>query len=74
VSTKTTSVPVTTPSPVRDGMTKDCTKFYLMQSGDLCWSMAQNAGITLDQFYAWNPAVGSDCGNLWPDYYYCIGV
>ena len=26
------------------------------------------------EFYEWNPAVGNDCQNLWPDYYYCVGL
>lgn len=42
------SQPITTPSPVRDGMASDCRRFYLMQSGDLCWSMAAAAGITTE--------------------------
>ena len=25
-------------------------------------------------FYKWNPAVGNDCSNMWPGYYYCVGV
>lgn len=40
--------PITTPSPVRDGMKSQCRRFYLMQAGDLCWSMAQSAGITTE--------------------------
>ncbi|KAI8940058.1 hypothetical protein NX059_003777 [Plenodomus lindquistii] len=39
--------PVQTPSPVREGMTKDCVRFYLQQPGDLCWAMASGAGISL---------------------------
>lgn len=39
---------VTTPSPVREGMSSQCRRFYLMQPGDLCWSMAQSAGITTE--------------------------
>ena len=39
---------VTTPSPVRDGMTTSCKKFHLMQSGELCWQMAQDANITVE--------------------------
>ena len=42
--------------------------------GDTCCSMSNDAGITLEQFYAWNPAVGSDCEKLWPGYAYCISV
>ncbi|KAH7140925.1 carbohydrate-binding module family 50 protein [Dactylonectria macrodidyma] len=73
-SETSTEGPVSTPTPVREGMTTECRKFYLQQSGDLCYSMAQDVGITLEEFYEWNPAVGSDCSNLWPDYYYCIGI
>ncbi|KAF2124898.1 carbohydrate-binding module family 50 protein [Dothidotthia symphoricarpi CBS 119687] len=73
-TTTTAPEPVKTPSPVREGMTEDCVRFYLQQPGEFCWAMASGAGISLDRFYEWNPAVGSDCENLWPDYYYCIGV
>ncbi|KAF9693771.1 hypothetical protein EKO04_008566 [Ascochyta lentis] len=73
-STTAAPKPVQTPSPAREGMAKDCVRFYLQQPGDLCWAMANGAGISLAQFYEWNPAAGSDCQNLWPDYYYCIGV
>ncbi|KAF9874971.1 LysM domain-containing protein [Colletotrichum karsti] len=34
----------------------------------------QQYHITLDQFYAWNPAVGTNCENLWKGYAYCVGV
>ncbi|KAF2995260.1 hypothetical protein E8E13_003778 [Curvularia kusanoi] len=73
-TTTTIPTPAQKPSPVREGMSQDCVGFYLQQTGDLGWSMASDAGISLDQFYEWNPAVGSDCQNLWPDYYYCIAV
>jgi hypothetical protein len=29
---------------------------------------------TYSQFYEWNPAVGKNCENLWPEYFYCVGV
>lgn len=47
--TTTTPAPesVQTPSPVREGMTRDCVRFYLQQPGDLCWAMASGAGISL---------------------------
>ena len=41
---------------------------------DTCSSIASDFGITLTEFYAWNPAVGSSCANLWLSYYACIGV
>ncbi|KAK7184907.1 LysM domain-containing protein [Paraphaeosphaeria sporulosa] len=62
-----------TPTPVQSGISKTCKKYYLVKSGDGCYNIAQAAGITLDNFYAWNPAVGNACGSLWPDYYVCIG-
>ncbi|KAF1833739.1 hypothetical protein BDW02DRAFT_598793 [Decorospora gaudefroyi] len=73
-TTTATPRPVQTPSPVREGMTKDCVRFYLQQPGEFCDAIASSAGISSAQFYEWNPAVGSDCRNLWPDYYYCVGV
>jgi hypothetical protein len=42
------SKPVQTPSPVCEGMTKDCVRFYLQQPDDLCWAMASGAGISLE--------------------------
>ncbi|KAI4609218.1 uncharacterized protein J4E87_011072 [Alternaria ethzedia] len=66
--------PVQTPSPVREGMADNCVSFHLQQPDEFCYAMATGAGISLAQFYEWNPAVGNDCQNLWPDYYYCVGV
>ncbi|KAL1880755.1 hypothetical protein Daus18300_001369 [Diaporthe australafricana] len=65
---------VATPTPTQDGMVAGCTAFYLVASGDGCWGVANDHGISLDDFYAWNPAVGTDCGALWPTYYVCVGV
>jgi hypothetical protein len=37
--------------------------------------MAKDNGITLDQFYSWNPAVSKDCvTNFWLGQAYCVGV
>jgi hypothetical protein len=30
--------------------------------------------ITFAQFYAWNPAVGSNCESLWASEAYCVGI
>ncbi|KAK0757035.1 hypothetical protein N5P37_010561 [Trichoderma harzianum] len=35
-------------------------------SDDLCTTFMAEWGITIDQFYAWNPAVGNNCRSLWP--------
>lgn len=71
--TPTTSS-VVTPTPTQDGMTKNCDKFYKVKSGDGCYDIANNNGVTLDDFYSYNPAVGDDCSKLYPDFYVCVGA
>ncbi|KAH7073207.1 LysM domain-containing protein [Paraphoma chrysanthemicola] len=59
------------PAQTQDGIAKNCTKYYVVVGGDGCWAIANANGISLDQFYAWNPAIG-ECANLWPDYAVCV--
>ncbi|KAJ5541919.1 hypothetical protein N7535_004338 [Penicillium sp. DV-2018c] len=73
-TTTTAGNGVATPTPIQTGMVTTCKTFYLVLSGDGCYDIAAAAGVTLDNFYAWNPAVGTDCAGLWPDYYVCVGV
>ncbi|KAI1146243.1 hypothetical protein F4825DRAFT_456675 [Nemania diffusa] len=70
----TTGNGVTTPTPYQTGMVTNCNKFHLVVSGDQCSTVASNAGITLANFYAWNPAVGSTCAYLDLGDYVCIGI
>jgi hypothetical protein len=72
-TTTTTSAPGGTPTPTQAGMTAGCQSFYLVKSGDGCYDIATSHGIALDQFYAYNPAVGNDCSGLWPNYYVRVG-
>lgn len=65
---------VTTPSPVQTGMASDCDAFYYVTSGDGCAAIASKEDIATASFYAWNPAVGTDCADLYLDYYVCVGV
>ncbi|KAI0476852.1 hypothetical protein F4859DRAFT_65195 [Xylaria cf. heliscus] len=65
---------ITTPTPVQTGMVSDCDAFYLVHSGDTCSNIASVEGITLANFYAWNPAVGSSCAGLQASVYVCIGL
>jgi LysM repeat protein len=65
---------VTTPTPFQAGMIGNCTKFHLIVSGDTCSSIATAAGISLSDFYTWNPAVGTTCATLFADNNVCIGV
>lgn len=80
-ASKTTSTPTATssgvaaPSPTQDGIAANCDAYYKTMSGDYCYAISSKFGnFTVDQFEQWNPAVGSDCSQLFVDYYYCIGV
>ncbi|HEY1645206.1 MAG TPA: LysM domain-containing protein, partial [Candidatus Saccharimonadales bacterium] len=65
---------ITTPTPIQSGMVSDCNAFHLVASGDLCQTIATDAGISLTDFYTWNPTVGSGCSSLWLGYYVCTGI
>lgn len=65
---------ISTPMPIQSGLVSNCDDFYLVKSGDICYNIAQTYGITLEQLYAWNPAVGNGCGALWPTYYICVSI
>ncbi|KAK6220001.1 LysM domain-containing protein [Colletotrichum tabaci] len=57
------------------GQPADCDTLHVVVSGDSCQSVADGAGISLDQFYDWNPAVSRDCvANFWLGQAYCVGV
>lgn len=68
----TSTTGIVTPMPTQTGMVDNCDTFYDVVSGDGCWAIANDAGVSLDVFYTWNPAVGDDCSGLWPGYYVCI--
>ncbi|KAF5023087.1 hypothetical protein F66182_4844 [Fusarium sp. NRRL 66182] len=65
---------IATPSPIQSGMTKSCNKFYEVKTTTTCSSIRDYFTVNLADFYKWNPAVGSNCGALWPGYNVCIGV
>ncbi|KAJ5939135.1 hypothetical protein N7466_002269 [Penicillium verhagenii] len=70
----TTSSGVTTPSPIQTGMVSDCDAFYYVVSGDGCSTIATAEGVSVADLELWNPAIGTDCTNLWLDTYICVGV
>jgi LysM repeat protein len=72
--TTTTGNGIQTPTPIQDGMTKDCNKFHLVVSGDGCTSIQSQYGITFAQLLAWNPAIGGNCQSIWLNTYVCVGV
>ncbi|KAJ5622273.1 hypothetical protein N7528_005505 [Penicillium herquei] len=74
VTATSTSSGITTPSPVQTGMVSGCDAFYYVVSGDGCSSIATAEGVTVAELEEWNPAIGTDCTDLWLDTYICVGV
>ncbi|KAL3440457.1 hypothetical protein BJX65DRAFT_314755 [Aspergillus insuetus] len=73
--TSTTSTSgVSTPSPVQTGIIETCDEFYRVSSGDTCYYISQEHNVVLLEFYAWNPAVKTDCTGLQADVYVCVGI
>ncbi|KAK1838776.1 LysM domain-containing protein-like protein 4 [Colletotrichum chrysophilum] len=70
-TTTTTAAPGPTVSPVMPGAAANCDRYYKIQSGDGCDSVASKAGITVAQLKAWNTEINASCSNLWLDYYVC---
>ena len=70
----TTSNTISTPSPIQTGVVTDCDKFYDVRSGDGCDAIASSEVIPVASFYAWNPAVQTDCADLYLSYYVCVGI
>jgi hypothetical protein len=76
-ATTTTTKPtngIATPTPIQDGMVGNCDKFHLVVENDQCTTIARNSGISLSQFYSWNPTVGKGCETLWNGYYVCVKI
>lgn len=74
VTSTSTGNAVTTPTPYESDMVSNCDEFYYVVDGDTCASIASAAGISLTDFYTWNPLVESDCSGLWLNYYVCVGI
>lgn len=70
----TTGGSVDPPAPTQPGAVSSCMKWHEVVSGDGCWAIANEYSISLDDFYKWNPGVGSDCSKLWSGYAVCVGV
>ncbi|KAF1941894.1 hypothetical protein EJ02DRAFT_434420 [Clathrospora elynae] len=70
-----TPTKIVKPEPTQDGLIETCTKFYLAVKNDNCQKIANNYGtFSVADFIKWNPAVGSDCGGIWAETYYCVGI
>ncbi|OJJ95699.1 carbohydrate-binding module family 50 protein [Aspergillus aculeatus ATCC 16872] len=70
----TTGNGVTTPTPIQTGMVSDCDSFYYVVTGDGCSSIASAEGVTVAELEEWNPAIGTDCTDLWTETYICVGI
>ncbi|WAO97001.1 Hypothetical protein NCS54_01469900 [Fusarium falciforme] len=65
---------INTPSPIQPGMVSNCNKFHPVKTTTTCDSIQNYYKISLADFIKWNPAVGSNCKDLWADYNVCVGV
>lgn len=54
-----TAVYTTPPGPTQTGIASNCDAFAEPEAGQGCYDFAAAYGITLDELYAWNPAIGS---------------
>ncbi|KAK4452188.1 LysM domain-containing protein [Podospora aff. communis PSN243] len=67
---------VPTERPTQPGIAPNCGEFWLVSRSDTCASIAASERISIADFLAWNPAVGSGttCSGLKPDFYVCVGL
>lgn len=56
----------------QEGYDTNCTNFGDVPADFSCSDVLITYDLTLAQFYKMNPAVGSDCANLWTAHAYCI--
>ncbi|CAN9387616.1 unnamed protein product [Alternaria alternata] len=62
-------------APTHTGQPANCVRWHIVEKGDDCSILANKYFITLEQFYAWNPAVSNDCrDNFWQGSAYCVGT
>ncbi|KAL7938017.1 hypothetical protein V8C35DRAFT_330113 [Trichoderma chlorosporum] len=54
------------------GATTRCLVWYTTVDGDTCSSVLSDWGITMAQFYAWNPQIGPQCQSMWSEAAYCV--
>ncbi|KAJ6071011.1 hypothetical protein N7467_012330 [Penicillium canescens] len=63
-----------TAAPYQTGIAKSCTKYYLVENGDTCYTIQDKyLDFTLAQFYGWNPAIKTGCKGLVVGDYVCVG-
>ncbi|PMD61264.1 carbohydrate-binding module family 50 protein [Hyaloscypha bicolor E] len=52
--------------------TKSCLKWYVVQSGNICYYIDNANGISFTQFRAWNTGVDAGCSNIIPGVAYFV--
>ncbi|KAH7035726.1 uncharacterized protein B0I36DRAFT_347461 [Microdochium trichocladiopsis] len=77
-TTRTSAVSKPTPpssahSPAQDGIASDCSEFWYVSDEDTCATISSQSGVSQDSLKAWNPALGSSCAGLQPDFFICVG-
>ncbi|KAF5238970.1 hypothetical protein FAUST_5210 [Fusarium austroamericanum] len=65
---------ISTPSPIRQPIHANCSKFAMVKSTTTCTSIQNYYKITMAQIAQWNPPVGADCKGLWVGYNVCVGI
>ncbi|KAF5664954.1 hypothetical protein FHETE_6814 [Fusarium heterosporum] len=65
---------IVTPSPIQDGVHKDCNKFHKVKSTTTCANIRDYYNLPLKEFYSWNPSVGTNCQSLLVDYHVCVSI
>ncbi|KAF4946570.1 hypothetical protein FGADI_11084 [Fusarium gaditjirri] len=70
----TSSSGAQTPSPIQNGMVKECKKFHFVKSTTTCTSILEYYKISMANLYKWNPAIGSRCTALWAQYWVCVAA
>lgn len=66
----TTAAPA--PTDVASGVNPRCGKYYHVVTGDYCNMIVIKFHITMDDFIFLNPAINSNCTNLFADESYCV--
>lgn len=63
------------PGPTLPGEPSDCDRWYVVQPGDTCPSIAYSNDISLSQFLSWNPSLNPSCTRgLYAGYAYCVAI
>ncbi|KAK5659631.1 hypothetical protein OQA88_835 [Cercophora sp. LCS_1] len=70
----TGTVPEEEPVLTQPGITPECVRLQIVHVDDTCERIASRNRISVEDFLAWNPSVGTGCAGLVPDYHVCVSV